>query len=402
MSSPTAMQVNGVDTTMSRPISDAPRLSGKNEGVKKRKNSSTSTITRRLSTAKNLEKHMAVAPYPLLSTLATENWLNRKVVVSTGPLANHVGVVEKWGNGWVSVRLPGVGLHNRRSFELYLYPGQDDAEGLPSTKTAMPVVEVFDTASVKGKNAAAVPKIHRIVSNDNDATTPLIGEKPSLVVDFLHEVTPFASCRVIDVVQKDSKKAKESQRVSSILFPTSMDPSAPTHVPESPVPEQEHSESHTSCQEDTAVVSHGTDAKAVREEAKSQDEPDRPRKKFRLHLKSLTSSKMDNEIPLVESLMLAQEGRVAKNKIGLLFGTAALERSRRHIHKPTRYGDAEMGTTETKKRGRQSCEKNQTETVGKRRCLGETTAITNAASNVASVISSSDEESSGINNIVSV
>lgn len=59
---------------------------------------------------------------PLLSQLSTNLWKGQVVRIATGPLTDRIGKVEKWGNGWISVRVPGIGLHNRRSFELCLQP----------------------------------------------------------------------------------------------------------------------------------------------------------------------------------------------------------------------------------------------------------------------------------------
>lgn len=67
-----------------------------------------------------LQEVHAESPYPLLSMLQTDQWHHQQVRVAVGPLKDHVGTVEKWGNGWVSVEIPSVGLHNRRAFELYL------------------------------------------------------------------------------------------------------------------------------------------------------------------------------------------------------------------------------------------------------------------------------------------
>ena len=63
----------------------------------------------------------------LLSMISTDRWFRKLVIVAAGPLIHRTGRVEKWGNGWVTVRIPGMGVHNRRSFELYLHPKQEDA-----------------------------------------------------------------------------------------------------------------------------------------------------------------------------------------------------------------------------------------------------------------------------------
>lgn len=58
----------------------------------------------------------------LLSSISSDKWLDRKVMIATGPFVHRTGVVEKWGNGWVTVRLHERLTHNRRSVELFLVP----------------------------------------------------------------------------------------------------------------------------------------------------------------------------------------------------------------------------------------------------------------------------------------
>jgi len=74
-------------------------------------------------------------PYPLLNSIPSDNWHNKLVLISSGPLINHTGRVIKWGNGWITVstvtgRIAGEGgcklLHNRRAFELYLIPEDEN------------------------------------------------------------------------------------------------------------------------------------------------------------------------------------------------------------------------------------------------------------------------------------
>jgi len=61
---------------------------------------------------------------PSLNMISTDQWFGKRVIVASGPLANQSGQVEKWGNGWVTVLIDGIGVHNRRSFELFLHPDQ--------------------------------------------------------------------------------------------------------------------------------------------------------------------------------------------------------------------------------------------------------------------------------------
>eukprot|EP00547_Thalassionema_nitzschioides_P000312 CAMPEP_0194217344 /NCGR_PEP_ID=MMETSP0156-20130528/21036_1 /TAXON_ID=33649 /ORGANISM="Thalassionema nitzschioides, Strain L26-B" /LENGTH=462 /DNA_ID=CAMNT_0038946367 /DNA_START=318 /DNA_END=1706 /DNA_ORIENTATION=+ len=60
-----------------------------------------------------------------LSSISSDQWLNQKVKIATGPLANRIGRVEKWGNGWVTVRVRDDLAHNRRSVELLLMAEDD-------------------------------------------------------------------------------------------------------------------------------------------------------------------------------------------------------------------------------------------------------------------------------------
>jgi len=343
---------NSDGSTNETPTSSATTTSNTNKPNKK-----ASTSTRRLSTVKNLEKRQADSPYPLLSTLATDQWLNRKVVVSSGPLANHVGVVEKWRNGWVSVRLPGAGLHNRRSFELYLHPDSDSAEGESttrsdkanqhSTNSENAVVEVFDpsaAAAAKGiKNRSSpVRDIQRMISHDSELSSPTpLNEGKALHVfskgnALAHEVTPLNSCRIIGI---ESKRA-------NIMFPSSLrSSSSPATVPESPMPSEESVA-------DSELGSKGgaaSDSSVHHEEDAPIKSISQSNKKFKLPVKSLSSTNKEDEMPLVESMMLAQKGLLNKHKMGLLFGTAALERSRRHVHKPKIYDASELTTQKKKK-----------------------------------------------------
>jgi hypothetical protein len=88
---------------------------------------SSNKRSRRATSSKLAAKH-ADSPFPLLSMIATDQWYHKRVKVASGPLEGKVGTVEKWGNGWVSVNIPGVGFHNRRSFELFLHSEESDKE----------------------------------------------------------------------------------------------------------------------------------------------------------------------------------------------------------------------------------------------------------------------------------
>jgi hypothetical protein len=79
----------------------------------------------------------------LLSSLTSDQWLNQRVMIGTGPLIHRTGVVERWGNGWVTVRVRDGLTHNRRSIELYLLSSEDSDpapdQELPKTEDSQQI-----------------------------------------------------------------------------------------------------------------------------------------------------------------------------------------------------------------------------------------------------------------------
>lgn len=98
----------------------------------------------------------------LLSSISSDQWLNRKVLIATGPLVNRTGTVEKWGNGWVTVRVRDGLTHNRRSVELFLLPEDasvsSDEETSPRAQSAGLPLSVSFHQSGK-QELVAPPKI---------------------------------------------------------------------------------------------------------------------------------------------------------------------------------------------------------------------------------------------------
>jgi hypothetical protein len=72
----------------------------------------------------------------LLSSISSDQWLDRKVKIAAGPFVNSTGVVEKWGNGWVTVRVHDRLTHNRRSVELFLVPGDSTCDQIMEASEA--------------------------------------------------------------------------------------------------------------------------------------------------------------------------------------------------------------------------------------------------------------------------
>jgi hypothetical protein len=59
--------------------------------------------------------------------ISMDQWFGKRVIVSTGPLINRSGRVERRGNGWVTVRIDGVGYYRCGTgiFGVKLPPPQD-------------------------------------------------------------------------------------------------------------------------------------------------------------------------------------------------------------------------------------------------------------------------------------
>jgi hypothetical protein len=215
--------------------------------------------------------------------------------------------VEKWGNGWVSVSVPGVGLHNRRSFELYLH-AEDQCEGAGASSDS------------QGKIQESNPSLLRCISRE--AASPL----PSS--DGIIEKSPS-----VDAGSKTFDRA-----------------SYPTKVPETPRPDRESLK-----MED--IVENGTPV-PKRAGYQARGGPQVP------HVTPSSPRKTrTDDIPLVETLQLAAQGCVTKYNLGLLFGTAALERGRRTLKKVSRYEDTAMLG---KKRGRKVSLEAENETSAKK------------------------------------
>mmetsp|Transcript_5305 Transcript_5305/g.10484 ORF Transcript_5305/g.10484 Transcript_5305/m.10484 type:complete len:499 (+) Transcript_5305:509-2005(+) len=165
-----------------------------------------STGVKRRNTAEKLAQKHADSPFPLLSMISSDQWANKRVRISMGPFEGHIGHVEKWSNGWVGVRIPDVGLHNRRSFELYLDGEDETLRDLPQEQreaikrcvsrdgaTPSPLSEVKRTPSPKG---AYTPQTYQPVTPNptmEEAEMRVISKSRSLEgieMVSLPEVTP--------------------------------------------------------------------------------------------------------------------------------------------------------------------------------------------------------------------
>uniref|UniRef100_A0A7S1YJU5 Uncharacterized protein n=1 Tax=Grammatophora oceanica TaxID=210454 RepID=A0A7S1YJU5_9STRA len=123
--------------------------------------------------------------FPLLSTISSDHWQAKHVLIGIGPLANRTGHVERWGNGWVSVRVADAGeaiMHNRRSFELFLIP-DNEANNCGVTSSGRPMVEGIDDSSLRVRAQGESEKAH---TGGKHAPTPpqIVGARFKLSPSF--------------------------------------------------------------------------------------------------------------------------------------------------------------------------------------------------------------------------
>jgi hypothetical protein len=256
-------------------------------------------------------------------------------MISTGPLMNRTGRVVKWGNGWVSVRVTtGVGqeeeglLHNRRSIELFLLPDGSDEEEQGGTSSEADGVH---------KMPEAPSPLRRCVTYEVDAAA---------AADLL-EVASFGAREYCSL--KSSQVTECTNESNRSAIGRSHD-SAPAE--KSPVNEDDEQIS-PSTRNDDSGCHNGARAKPEFVDAAQSSTSS---------VKSCNSGLPHEEgLPLVE--MLAREG-LSRQHLHLLFGTAALERGRRKVHKPARYEDTAMLE---KRRG--SLSENDFDTPSKRQRL---------------------------------
>jgi hypothetical protein len=283
---------------------------------------------------------------PLLSSISPDQWHGKKVRIATGPLTGRTGIVEKWGNGWVGVCVS-IGadgmtdphLHNRRALELYLLPEQDDASPL------------LEAQSETNSRDNAV--LRRCVSREADTAEArdLMDNMKGGREDIRYSLKEARSqnsspCFPSDTDTQDMKYDDETvdgtQR--GTMIPES--PMTPAHCMSNVdfsgssfhfIPRSEVSNLD-------ADVSRYTSTPGSTTAVTITPKPASPRR-----------VRADEELPLVQSLMLAQEGLKRKSSLDLLFGTAALERSRRTVHKPQRYEDKAMLIRKRGREGEPDC-----------------------------------------------
>ena len=133
----------------------------------------------------------------LLSSISSDQWLDRKVKFAAGPFVDRTGFVEKWGNGWVTVRVHGGLTHNRRSVELYL----------------VPQCSTFDNEDDR-KNHAVPPTVSCDAEEDKIAGNTNLGTESASRVRLRQDmVRPFSHSISIDEASPDNTVLEKSTKL---------------------------------------------------------------------------------------------------------------------------------------------------------------------------------------------
>ncbi len=146
--------------------SPAPSFESNANTESKMSASTVAVFKKRRTNAKFAEKH-AESRRPLLSMMATDQWFGQSVEIAVGPFEGRTGIVQKWGNGWITVLIEGVGFHNRRSFELYLDTTNEDKKKNEKTKHGKKKKDLSD-----GKKKEQDRNLFRCVSRDVVSPSP--------------------------------------------------------------------------------------------------------------------------------------------------------------------------------------------------------------------------------------
>jgi len=335
------------------------------------------------SSSKESALNSTFSSYPLLSSISSDQWFNKLVTVSTGPLVNRTGRVVKWGNGWVTVRIStgntthdgSAGLlHNRRSIELFLLPDKQDQqageekpkpevnEGGDENTSLVAISAGSSQLEVPVADSADASQSHdlrRCVSRDNDSPDPSSAEDDPF--ETASNVDTSAICKI------DSKEPTKNREQEAPLLedkpPQSEAPTVLSPVPKSSAGEDAFTLAKTKSEtppvlspvpesssgEDLSSVSK-TDAKRVIESSlETAPETPRPDTAFgegvtRVTPKPLTpktpneTTETGKSVPLLQELLAAQTGANGrKYNLDLVFNTPS-----RVTRKPTLYQDTAM------------------------------------------------------------
>ena len=261
--------------------------------------------------------------YPLLSTVSTDQWLQKRVIISTGSLLNRAGRVEKWGNGWVSVRITGVGVHNRRSFELFLHPNQDkeeDEEVQESCDDGASLLQRYVSRDIS--EMSREPNLETPIDGSSKMREEVFDGRETANAD-VPDIPAETKQLSIAIPLTDVSAGEDSSKVLKISI--GINPDTKVGMLEKP----------SAIVDDAAPSTTASKGQQVHKEDSEKQictilpivSPRTPRPR---------NTKVDDGLTLVQTLLLAQEGHRNSN-FDRLFGTAAMDRSRRTVIKPARF-----------------------------------------------------------------
>ncbi len=158
--------------------------------------------------------------YPLLNSIPSDKWTDKRVLIGTGPLENHIGRVVKWGNGWVTVSTktmmnvtsdPGSAeiLHNRRAIELFLLP--DEMPGSGTTE-----VQKFIKDNYLTKNPQLNDAVTQVVDNDRSIFDGYIGTNSILESTTEKDKTDNIEIRNVYEMTPETKPLTEDETTTAI------------------------------------------------------------------------------------------------------------------------------------------------------------------------------------------
>jgi len=283
--------------------------------------------------------------YPLLGSISSDQWFDKYVLIGLGPFVNRVGKIVKWGNGWVSVNvqsesseLPDMLLHNRRSVELFLLPPEQQTIHTEKERDHLVLEDSIDSHLLK-----------RCVSREVGEPTDL--DTHGGLHEFRQDSGDDTNPRIYSINSDDHKThsvelftAPAVETEGGKYFPGAVNSETEgRHLME------EETRDVVCLDEISKVVNLAIDHQSVARTPEGSDtrknvgQNERNSNNIEKNYQNLHSVEGALQVhtvaPLSECLFQAQHGLISKSKLGLLFGTAALERGRRKVQKPTRYED---------------------------------------------------------------
>ena len=217
--------------------SPAPSVESSANAALKSQGPPAAVFKKRRTNAKFAEKH-AESRRPLLSMMATDQWFGQSVQIAVGPFEGRSGIVQKWGNGWITVLIEGVGFHNRRSFELYIDISDEQNLNEENSKLGRKKKD-YSGSNIKDQN-----RLFRCVSRDAVSPSPTTATAANSKSSAFNgsakksrAVTPKLSSIVTSRTKKDGTTPKKDgvNSTSSIDIPATPLPQCVSGGSETPI-----------------------------------------------------------------------------------------------------------------------------------------------------------------------